>query len=179
MTKRSLIIFSILLAVLLTFSGCGGGNSILGGSISFINDSNPFVGTWVTNTTSDTDNQIYRYDQFVFTAERFTKSFVDHPNWGSNPSTSYTYEIAADGTWYFLNDGNHIYIKYTSHKPLYVNDPYDNCTDSDRQAYEADRNSRFPLNTEIHYTYSMNDAKTQFTITNVANPSDSSTWTRR
>ena len=180
MKNRSIVIYFCLLTTILLFSGCGGGNSILGGSISFINDSNPFVGTWVANTTSDSQNQIWRYDQYVFTNERFTVSFVDHPNWGSsNSASTYTYEIAAEGTWYFLSDGNHIYIKPTSHKALYVNDPNNVCTDTDRQTYEAARNSRWPLNVEKHYTYAMNDAKTQFTITEVGNPSQTSTWTRR
>ena len=177
MKNRYIPLYFCLLTTILLFSGCSGGNSILGGSISFINDSNPFVGTWISNTSSDSSGQIWQYDQFEFSNEGFTKYYFNCPNFAT--PNQYSYTISDSGTWYFLTDGNHIYIKFTSHNPTNPNES--SFTDEQRADIAAKKNAKFPssLPTEIHYTYAMNDAKTQFTITNVANPSDTSTWTRR
>ncbi len=185
MKNRYFAICLCLLATLLLFSGCGGGgNSILGGHISFINDSNPFVGTWICATTKQ-DNpgaHVYRYDKLVFTTEKVTLSYIDVVDYGL--TTQHTVELSAEGTWYFLNDGCHIYIKPTKYNNIFISPTasedgtiqYDTADVINTRTTE--RNNRYALNQEIHYTYAMNEGKTQFSISNVAAPSQVWTWDR-
>ncbi|MBO4732462.1 MAG: hypothetical protein J5597_06640, partial [Spirochaetaceae bacterium] len=85
MKKRSFIICSFLLLVLLTFSGCGGGNSFAGGHISTKSDSNPFLGTWYNETTRVEDAQTTHrahVDQLVFSNSTYTEYNTEHVNYG-------------------------------------------------------------------------------------------------
>ena len=171
MKKRSFIIFSFLLAVLLTFSGCGGGNSLGGGHISFISDSNPFVGTWINKTTEVTNsNTEYHYEKLEITTSNFTQHYVHFENYGvsgTGPGCQYCVDQSINGTWYFLVDGAHFYIKPTQYGSVYLN-PEENVADNitgvnaTRAQFQNQMTSLATLNTEAHYIYTFNDAKTEF-----------------
>ena len=176
MKNRSIAICLSLFATFLLFSGCSGGNSLAGGHISFVDDTNPFVGTWICATTRQEDygTHTYNYEKMVFTKENVTYSYIDVVDWGLN--TQHTVELSFGGTWYFLNDGSHIYIKPTSHNRVSIL-PAEYDTTDYRNSLQA-LADLVPLNVETHYTYVMNDAKSQFTITNVDNTTDVTVWDR-
>lgn len=159
MKKRSFIICSFLLLVLLTFSGCGGGNSIAGGHISFMNDSNPFVGSWIHKETEVNTASAYSYEKIDISTSNFTEHFVHFENWGIS-GAQYCVDMSITGTWYFLVDGCHIYIKPTQHNSVYLNPDQDDAT---RTTFQNQTNA-IPLNNEAHYIYTFNDAKTEFSI---------------
>ena len=164
MKKRSFIICSFLLLVLLTFSGCGGRNSFAGGHISTKSDSNPFLGTWYNETTRVEDAQTTHrahVDQLVFSNSTYTEYNTEHVNYGL--TGYYSCRLSRTGTWYFLNDGNHLYIKPTSHGVPFFNDPESVVTQSEIDAAQT-AEGLIPLNVEAHYIYTMDDSKNQFTI---------------
>ena len=179
MKNRYIAICLILVVSCLFFSGCGGGNSIGGGHISFVDDSNPFIGTWICETTKQENysNHIYRYEKIVFSRESFTDSLIDFPDYGL--STQHCVEISVSGTWYFLVDGSHIYIKPTVHNRVYINPAEYDETNYRNELQAATDSIPIGDNAETHYTYTMNDAKTEFTIRNVAIPNDTGTVWRR